>query len=325
MKCDCFFVPCRVNSFRPIMFTYFSTYFPYLMLVFVPFSFRRFFLMSLIACALAQTAPLLHAGEKPKGHLVIIGGGPRPEVIMKKIIALAGGNEKARICIVPMASSEPQETALAQIEQFRKYGAQHLDMMICSKETGDADSNLAKLRTATGIFFSGGDQTRLTSALQGTKALEEIRNIYRRGGVLAGTSAGAAVQSKIMLTGDEMKNKDTNNPYGVVQQGNIATAEGFGFVQNAIIDQHFVKRKRQNRLLTLVLENPRLLGIGIDEATCIIVKPDNTCEVLGDASVQLFDARAAKSIKTDGAGNLSAQNIRMDILPSGARFALPKP
>lgn len=256
---------------------------------------------------------------------MIIGGGPRPEAIMKKIIALAGGNEKARICIVPMASGEPRETAIAQIEQFRKYGAQNLDMLLCTKETADTDSNLAKLRTATGIFFSGGDQTRLTAALQGTKALEEIRNIYRRGGVISGTSAGAAVQSKIMLTGDEMKNKDTNNPYGVVQQGNIAVAEGFGFVQNAIIDQHFVKRKRQNRLLTLVLENPRLLGIGIDEATCIIVKPNNTCEVLGDASVQLFDARSAKRIQTDAAGNLSAQNIRVDILPSGATFALPKP
>lgn len=269
----------------------------------------------------------LHAQPttKKKGHLVIIGGGPRPEVIMKKFIALAGGTEQAKILVIPMASSEPLETAQAQVEQLRKLGTKNVDYLICSQSSADADSNLAKLRAATGIFFSGGDQNRLTEALRGTKLLEEIHTLYKkRGGVLSGTSAGAAVQSKIMLTGDEKMNKDTNNPYGVVQKGNIATAEGFGFIDVAIIDQHFVKRKRQNRLLTLVLENPHLLGIGIDEATCIIVKPDNTCEVLGDATVQVFDARAAKRIITDKNGNLSAQNLRMDIIPSGGTFTLPK-
>jgi cyanophycinase len=267
----------------------------------------------------AQTAKNL----TPKGHLVIIGGGPRPEAIMKRIVALAGG-EKSNIVVIPMASGEPLETARAQMEQLQKFGAAKVDALICTKETADHDSNTAKLRAATGIFFSGGDQTRLTSALQGTKLLAEVHGVYKRGGVLSGTSAGAAVQSKIMLTGDERVNKDTNNPYGVVQKGNIATAEGFGFLTSAIIDQHFVKRKRQNRLLTLVLEYPHLLGIGIDEATCIIVKPDNTCEVLGDATVQVFDARAAKRITTDAAGNLSAQNIRIDIVPSGGMFTLPR-
>lgn len=253
---------------------------------------------------------------------MIIGGGPRPEAIMKRIVALAGG-EKSNIVVIPMASSEPVETALAQMEQLKKFGAAKVNYLVCTKETADQDSNIAKLRAATGIFFSGGDQTRLTAALLGTKLLGEVHGVYQRGGVLSGTSAGAAVQSKIMLTGDEVLNKDTNNPYGVVQKGNIATAEGFGFLNTAIIDQHFVKRKRQNRLLTLVLEQPQLLGIGIDEATCIIVKPNNTCEVLGDATVQVFDARSAKLIKTDAAGNLSAQNIRIDIVPSGGTFALP--
>jgi cyanophycinase len=269
-------------------------------------------------------AQQLFAQQGAKGHLVIIGGGARPEAIMQKIIALAGGSDQARIVIVPMASSEPRETALAQMEQLRKFGAKNVDFVNCTKETADTDSNIAKIRAATGIFFSGGDQTRLTAALNGTKLLGEVRNVYQRGGVLSGTSAGAAVQSKIMLTGDEAVNKDTNNPFGAVQKGNIVTAEGFGFLDNAIIDQHFVKRKRQNRLLTLVLEHPTLLGIGIDEATCIIVKPNNTCEVLGEATVQVFDARAAKRIITDKNGNLSAQNLRVDIVPSGGTFALPK-
>lgn len=258
----------------------------------------------------------------PKGHLVIIGGGPRPEAIMKKIIALAGG-EKARILIIPMASSEMLETAKAQREQFLKFGAPNVDFVICDSASADADSNLAKINAATGVFFSGGDQNKLVKALRGTKFLQAVWKVYEKGGVLSGTSAGAAVQSKMMLTGNELVSKDTANSYGAVRKGNIETAEGFGFVRSVIIDQHFVKRKRQNRLLTLVLEHPELVGVGIDEATCIIVKPNNTFEVLGDATVQVFDARNAKNIRTDANGNLAGNDIRLHILPSGATYAMP--
>ncbi|MCS6809282.1 MAG: cyanophycinase [Bacteroidota bacterium] len=258
-----------------------------------------------------------------RGHLVIIGGGPRPEVIMKTIIDLAGG-ARSRIVILPMASAEMLETAQAQREQFMKYGAPTVDYIICDSASADTDSNLAKLRAATGVFFSGGDQNKLVAALRGTKLLQEIYALYQqRGGVIAGTSAGAAVQSYIMLTGDEAINKDTANPYGMVRKGNILTAEGFGFVRSLIIDQHFVKRRRQNRLLTLVLEYPNLLGVGIDESTCIVVKPNNTFEVLGEATVQVFDARGAKNIRTDAQGNLAANDIRVHILPSGATYTMP--
>lgn len=283
--------------------------------------------VALTAQAFTQTpAPKVSASKvpAPKGHLVIIGGGARPEAVMKKIIALAGG-EKARMLIVPMASSEMLETAKAQREQLLKLGVTNVDFLICDSVSANADSNLAKINAATGVFFSGGDQNRLTAALRGTKSLEAIWNVYRKGGVLSGTSAGAAVQSQIMLTGDEAISKDTINAYSMVRKGNIVTADGFGFVRSVIIDQHFVKRKRQNRLLTLVLEHPELVGVGIDEATCIIVKPNNTFEVLGDATVQIFDARKAKNIRTDKSGNLAADDVRLSILPSGATYALPTP
>ncbi len=278
--------------------------------------FVLFFLFTFYSSLAAQNL-------SPKGHLVIIGGGPRPESIMKKIIALAGG-EKARILIIPMASSEMLETAKAQREQFLKFGAPNVDYVICDSASADADSNLAKINAATGVFFSGGDQNKLVKALRGTKFLQAVWKVYEKGGVLSGTSAGAAVQSRIMLTGDELVNKDTVNPYGMVRKGNIETAEGFGFVRSVIIDQHFVKRKRQNRLLTLVLEHPNLVGVGIDEATCIIVKPNSTFEVLGDATVQVFDARNAKNIRTDANGNLAGDDIRLHILPSGASYPMPQ-
>jgi cyanophycinase len=255
-----------------------------------------------------------------KGHLVIIGGGPRPESVMKRIIELAGG-AKSRIVIIPMASSEPLEVAKTQKVQFEKFGAPNVDFVNSTAATADADSNLAKIRTATGIFFSGGDQSRLKAALWGTKLLSEIYALYeQRGGLVAGTSAGAAIQSKIMITGDEAVNQDSTQPFSVIQRGNIVTDIGFGFIDNAIIDQHFIKRKRQNRLLTLVLENPRIVGIGIDESTGIIVKPNNTFEVAGEATVMVFDASTCKHIATDGNKNLSAESVIVHILPSGVSF-----
>ncbi len=257
-----------------------------------------------------------------KGNLVIIGGGSRPEAVMKKIVSLAGGtqNKNVKIVIVPMASSEPVETAKAQKEQFEKLGVASVEYINCTPENADQPENLDKIKSATGIFFSGGDQSRLKKALWGTKLLGEIHAVYKRGGVIAGTSAGAAVQSKIMLTGDEAVNKDSTAAYGVVQKGNIVTDEGFGFVDKAIIDQHFVKRKRQNRLITLVLEHPELVGVGIDESTCIIVKPNQTFEVMGDATVMVFDASKAKSIKTDANKNLSVTGMSVHILPSGGQY-----
>lgn len=274
------------------------------------------------ACAQQPNAQKQDAQDR-RGHLVVIGGGPRPEAIMKKIIALSGG-ERSRIVILPMASTEMLETAQSQREQFLKFGAPAVDIAIVNTANADADSNLAKIAAATGVFFSGGDQNKLVASIAGTQFLNAIKNLYfKKGGVIAGTSAGAAVQSEVMLTGDETLNADTANPYGIVRKGNIATAEGFGFVRSIIVDQHFVKRRRQNRLLTLVLERPELVGVGIDEATCIVVKPDNSFEVLGDATVQIFDARKAKNIRADAHGNLAADNILVHILPSGAIYKLP--
>ena len=126
--------------------------------------------------------------------------------------------------------------------------------------------------------------------------------------------------SKVMITGDEILNKDSTQLFVFIKKGNIKTTEGFGFLQNAIIDQHFVRRKRQNRLLTVVMENPKLLGVGIDEATCIVVTGGREFEVLGEGTVIVYDATKAANIRTDKEGNLSATNIITHILMSGDRF-----
>jgi cyanophycinase len=261
------------------------------------------------------------ATASQRGHLVIIGGGSRPEPVMKKFIELAGG-ASSRIIIMPMASGEPDEVAAAQRRQLEAFGAGKVDVINCTAQTADADTNIALLRTATGVFFSGGDQNKLKRSLWGTRLLDEIHTLYaRRRGVIGGTSAGAAIQSRIMLTGEERVHKDSSdNPFGAILRGNVGIDTGFGFVNKIIVDQHFIKRKRHNRLLTLVLEHPALPGVGIDESTCIIVNPDDTFDVMGEATVMVIDASKARGITTDNNSNLAAHGIVLHILPNGARY-----
>lgn len=256
-----------------------------------------------------------------QGHLVIIGGGNRPDYVMQKIVHLAGGND-AKIVVIPNASSEPIETAISQTKEFSELGVASASYLIFSKETADADSNLRTLEGVTGIFFSGGDQSNLTRDMLGTKLLDKIYEIYTNGGVISGTSAGAAVMSEVMITGNELLNTDTTNAFISITKNNIETRQGFGFIKSAIIDQHFIKRKRHNRLISLVLENPELPGIAIDEATSIIVYPDDTFEVLGESQVLILDAGNAQNIRTDKQGNLGADNFRMHLLISGDKYNL---
>jgi len=256
-----------------------------------------------------------------KGNLVIIGGGSRPDYVMEKIIELSGGPD-AKIVIIPVASSEPLDRALYQRHSFETLGALNTTFVIFDSTSVDYDENLAVLDGATGIFFSGGDQRRLANWLHGTKMLRKIRDIYEKGGVVSGTSAGAAVMSELMITGDELINDDPEDAYDTIMKGNMELKKGFGFINTVIVDQHFIVRRRENRLFSLMLENPDLLGIGIDESTAIIVRPENTFDVLGESLVMIFDPTQSKNIKMDKNDNLSAENIIIHILQSGQKFDL---
>jgi cyanophycinase len=256
--------------------------------------------------------------QSSKGHLVIIGGGKRPDYVMQKIVELAGG-KGAKMIVIPNASSEPLQTAQYQSKELSELGVQS-DYLIFNRNTADSDSNLKKLEGVTGIFFSGGDQSNLTRDLLGTELLEMIYKIYNQGGVISGTSAGAAVMSEVMITGNELINTDSTNAFISILKNNIEVKPGFGFIKSAIVDQHFIKRKRHNRLISLVLENPQLPGIAIDEATSIIVYPNDSFEVLGESQVLILDAGEARNISTDRNGNLRADNIKMHLLINGDKF-----
>jgi cyanophycinase len=267
----------------------------------------------LVSCA-------AYGQEGAKGSLIIIGGGSRGPDVMLPIINLAGG-EKSKIVYFPMASELGDQLAGERIADLKKYGAGMVLHLNITRQQAESDSVLALLDGVTGVYFGGGDQSRLTRALKGTKVEKRLHELYRNGAVLAGTSAGAAVMSAIMLTGDQRR-PARDSSFNSIEAENIATAEGFGFVDDVIVDQHFLIRRRNNRLISTILEHPKVIGIGIDEATAIWIKPDRTFEVLGKSAVVVYDATAS-AVQRDANGyGLRASDIRMSVLRGGSVYDL---
>ncbi|MFZ4620637.1 MAG: cyanophycinase [Bacteroidota bacterium] len=277
----------------------------------------------LIASLISMLSVFSSAANTSKGHLVIIGGGSRTDEIMTKFVELAGG-KKATVVVFPMASTVAETVGMDQSAELKGLGVARSFYLNITRQQADNDSIVALLKDVTGIFFSGGDQVLLMNALLGSKMEARIKEIWRNGGVVGGTSAGAAVMSEVMITGEELLNKDKDASFHTLLKGNVEHKQGFGFITEAIIDQHFVVRKRHNRLLIKMLENPTLLGVAIDESTSIIVEPDRTFQVLGESVVLVYDATNAKSISTNKNGYFSARDITLNILKSGDRYDLKR-
>jgi len=248
-----------------------------------------------------------------KGHLFIIGGGKRPNYLMQEFIELASGLN-SKIVIIPTASDFPDETISDYIHQFSLLGCKNICAANLTLKNVN-DKNFIKIfDDANAVFFSGGNQNKLVHTLSNSLALNKIFDIYNRGGIIGGTSAGSAIMSKIMLT--SFNEEDSNYKINIHQKfGENALSNGFGFLDFAIIDQHFNTRDRISRLQNAVNYNPELFGIGIDESTAIIVRPDNSFYVIGESSITIV-----KPSEEFHPSNISAnENL---ILTSGEDFAL---
>jgi cyanophycinase len=256
---------------------------------------------------------------QPKGKLVIVGGVQTTEIV-KKFVDLAGGSS-AKIIIIPNAGSDPVENSEIQKQEFAELGALS-DYLIFTRETADAESNLKKMSEANAVFFLGGDQSDLAHDMLGTKLLQKVFNIYNNGGVVGGSSAGAAIMSEVMITGNELVNKDSTVSFVTIEKGNVETIRGFGFLKTVIIDQHFLKRKRHNRTIAALIEHPSLIGVAIDESTSIIVYPDDTFEVYGNNQVLVYDPTKSNNIRQDKKGNLGISDMKLHVLISGDKFDL---
>ncbi|HXT18245.1 MAG TPA: cyanophycinase [Gemmatimonadaceae bacterium] len=258
-----------------------------------------------------------------RGTLMIVGGGPQPPALVQQFVDLAGGKGRARIIVFGMASEDGEKGGEEKARELRRLGANSRNVWV-NRAQANTDSVALLLEGATGIWFIGGDQVKLIAALRGTKVDSAMHALYRDGAVIGGTSAGAAVMSAVMLTGDERHpggaRPDTSTGgFMTIARGDIVVDSGFGFLRDAIVDQHFLRRKRHNRLISVALEDAPHLAVGIDESTALIVPPSGPWRVAGESVVIVYDARHSH-ISSMNAGALGATDIRMHVLPAGATF-----
>lgn len=214
-----------------------------------------------------------------KGTLVIVGGGMKSDAIIDRFIELAGGID-ALIVVIPTASGDEsynENPAFARI--LRKRGATNVTILHTNdKKIANSDSFIKPLINANGIWFGGGRQWRLVDNYKNTLTEKMIREVLERGGVIGGSSAGATIQGSYLARGDTQNNQ--------IMMGDHQ--EGFNFLKNVAIDQHVLARNRQFDMFEILKKHPKLLGIGIDEDTAIIVQ-GNQFEVIGENYVIVYD------------------------------------
>jgi len=256
------------------------------------------------------------AQAAPKGYLFIIGGGERDAPLMKHYVTLASGFGTGKVVIFTMASGVPQEVGPELVAEFKGNGTKDVLYYQLTHDEAMKPGSERILEGAGGVWFSGGDQARLTTALLDTPIHKKMLELYEKGCVIGGTSAGAAVMSEVMITGDERRTQGKEGTWEVIWADDVLRTRGFGFVKAAVIDQHFVTRRRLNRLIATVIENPKLVGVGIDESTAVLVRPDGRYEVLGENQVVVFDARRAKLAKSR-TGRLGAHGMTLHVLLPG--------
>ena len=282
-----------------------------------------------LAVLLLAGAPWCAAADaavQPKGSLVIIGGNLRPSngPVWERIIQLAGG-KGARIAVFASASGTPERSGKSLVERLNSYGAKAFFVPVAVKLSGSNyqaaadDRGLAEaVRGANGAFFAGGDQSRITRALRhedgsNTRVLDALWDMYRRGGVIAGSSAGAAIMSSTMF--GRPRTVLATLKLGV-EEGEEIT-DGLGFVgDDVFIDQHLLVRGRFARMLPAMLKKGYKLGLGIDEDTAMVVLPNRDVEVIGYKGALVLDL--SNAIVHEGAFNVT--NVRVSYLDNGDHF-----
>mgnify|MGYP006278805729 CR=1 FL=1 len=254
-----------------------------------------------------------------KGGLFIIGGGKRPHSLVKDLIALSGIDKEGYIVILPMSSSVPDTSAWYATKQFTELGITNVTAFNFEKNQAPKPEWVDSLKNAKLVYISGGDQNRFMEVVKGTKMYDAIHKAYENGATIAGTSAGAAVMSKKMITGDEYKHPEYTGEFRTIEAKNIEIAEGMGFTDKIIVDQHFVWRMRMNRLISVAIENPEATAVGIDESTAIWYR-NNKFKVFGESQVVVIE-NPDKQKKAQN-GLLGARDMKLHILLPGDEFKL---
>lgn len=262
------------------------------------------------ACFAAGLVKPTWAAAGADGAIVAVGGGDPNDAIVARTLELAGGRN-AVVAVLPQSSALP-DAGDGSVEMWKKAGAR----AAVKVNFDDRAEARRTIETATLIWMPGGDQNRFMSAIDGTGLDDLIRARHAAGVTVGGTSAGAAILSKVMLTGEaDLKG---------VGAGTTATAPGLGLWPDVIVDQHFLARQRESRLISVVLDHPALVGVGIDEGTAVVLQ-GTLMEVVGKSAVVVIDARGAKLPQASSSPIAAGTGLAFHVLRSGMTLDLARP
>jgi cyanophycinase len=280
---------------------------------------KGIYIFTLVVLSACIAEPAERAPETPdpnvaKGALFIIGGGARPDAMMQEMMRLADLNGTDYGLVFTQTSSEPDTSYYYLTKQLRQFTEHPLVMV---NDSVFRPSLVDSIRGASLIFITGGDQARFLNKVPGA-AQGAIAEAYQNGALIGGTSAGAALMSELMITGDQNLEAEYEPTYSWLRYGNGVYTKGLGLIDNVIIDQHFVARSRFNRIISALADTEYPYGVGIDESTALVVCADY-CTVAGENQVMVFH-RPEKLTERDN--RIGLRNLRIDAYLQGDTFSL---
>jgi cyanophycinase len=252
-----------------------------------------------------------------KGKLIAVGGGEGGEGVILETIA-ANAVDGGRLVVLIIATEEPERSAAAYRRIFKKMGVEDVSALIIHEREDALDENrIAKLKDASVVFIPGGDQLKMTGLLGDTKIYQTMQELYKNGATIAGSSAGATIMSSTMIISGDGDDSDSISALGM--------APGFGFIEDMVIDSHFAERGRINRLLGAVSQNPKNLGVGLDENTAIVIGADNIFSVIGSGAAYIVDGgeisySSLSESRTEGI--ITIHDVKLHVLQSGDKYDL---
>lgn len=254
-----------------------------------------------LATLILALSPLTGLAQQ---RLMVVGGGSRPPEATRRFVEWSGG-QRSKILVITWATAEEDASFEGTKKVFLLAGPGSVEHAPTRPlDTRKREKFLAQLGAATGVYFGGGDQNRIMEVLKDEELLKLLREKYNRGTPFGGTSAGAAVMSDPMMTGEaDLK---------ILDGAKVGVRPGLGFVSNVMFDQHFLIRQRHNRLFGFVMENPRYLGVGINEGMAVMIEDNQRLEVVGPTQVMLIDSKDRKGA------------MLVHILKAGERFDIKK-
>lgn len=258
--------------------------------------------------------------EKISGNLIIIGGAEDKEgdkEILKKVCNSID-KEKDTILVATIATEYPEDAIKKYKKVFTELFVKNIEWLdIANRNDSFIEENIKKIENASLIFFTGGDQLRITSMIGGTPTYDALKKACESGCIIVGTSAGASVMSDTMI----VQGEDDESP----RKCTLKMSPGLGLIKNIMVDQHFAQRGRIGRLLTGIAQNPEVLGIGIDEDTAIIVSDEGIAEVIGSSAVYFVDGSNISYSNVSEQYSeevLSIYNVKLHVLKEGNKFNL---